>query len=112
MIFTEKHYQAQLKENLVTNIIEERQRLGIQTTEIEEIEMWGKPRAELMKMLDELRLKSDSFKQEDLKVVEDSAGKFWIAMQDGIYIDVPSMASREEARAYIKSHFISKMVNV
>jgi len=58
VIFTEKHYQAQLKKNLVTNIIEERQRLGIQTTDIEEIELWGRPRRELETMLNELRVKA------------------------------------------------------
>ena len=57
MIFTEKHYPAQLKENLVTNIIEERQRLGIQTTDVEEIELLGRPRRELETMLNELRVR-------------------------------------------------------
>jgi len=46
-----------LKENLVTNIIEERQRLGIQTTDVEEIELLGRPRRELETMLNELRVR-------------------------------------------------------
>ena len=47
-----------MKENIVNNIIKERQRLGIQTTEVEEIELWGRPRRELETMLNELRVKT------------------------------------------------------
>ena len=104
-----KHETAQEKVNLVQNIIDERLRLGIDTPETEEIEMWGRPRGELQAMLDELRIKSDSFKQEDLMVVEDSKGKFWVSLLDGIYLDVMPMATREEAENYIRTNFISKV---
>ena len=107
MIFTNKHEKSQEKENLVDNIINERQRLGIDTPEPEEIEMWGRPRRELEAMLNELRVKSDAFKQEDLKVVEDSSG-FWVSMLDGIYIDVPPFETREQAEQYIRTNFVSR----
>ena len=103
-----KHEKAQEKVNLVQNIIDERLRLGIDTPETEEIEMWGRPRGELQAMLDELREKFGTFTQEDLKVVEDSEGKFGVSMLDGIYIDVPPFATREEAEQHIRRKFISK----
>lgn len=54
----DKHEKSQEKVNIVDNIIEERQRLGIETTEREEIDLWSEPRAELQKMLNELRVRA------------------------------------------------------
>jgi len=58
MITLDKHEKSQEKVNIVDNIIEERQRLGIETTEREEIDLWSEPRAELQKMLNELRVRA------------------------------------------------------
>lgn len=57
VIGLDKHEKAREKENLVDNIIDERLRLGIITSEREEIDLWGTPRKDLEKMLNELRLR-------------------------------------------------------
>jgi len=108
VIALNKHEKSQLKVNLVDLIIDERLRIGFDTSEKMEIDLWGRPRTELEQMLDELREKFGTFTQEDLKVVEDSEGKFGVSMLDGIYIDVPPFATREEAEQHIRRKFISK----
>jgi hypothetical protein len=52
-----KHEKAQEKVNLVDMIIAERTRLRLETPEPMEIDLWGRPRAELEAMLNELKLK-------------------------------------------------------
>lgn len=108
VITLDKQEKSKEKVNLVDRIIDERMELGITTTDREEIDMWSWPRAELEKMLEDLKGKFGAFKQEDLMVSEGRDGKFRVSMLDGIWLDVPPFDTMEQAQAYIKAKFVSK----